>query len=97
VPYRDVPGEAEPGIRDGASVATESELAPWLTGRTTVYLVGRHHPVDWTLAERSRLAELCRSASIETLTTDGPFVLVHHAPAGRRGRDCADGPPAPTG
>jgi uncharacterized membrane protein len=64
-------------IPDGASVATENELAPHLTGRTRVYLIGARHPVDWTLADRDRLLDLCRRESIQDIVFDGPLVLIH--------------------
>lgn len=73
-------------IPNGASVATESVLAPHLTARATVYQIDATHPVDWTLADRRHVPELCRRGSVRDLEFAGPFVLVRHitTPDGRR-------------
>lgn len=70
-------------IPDGASVATENEIAPHLTGRARVYLVGTGFPVQWTLANRERLPDL---VDVRDVVVDGPLVLVRHGtPSGWRG------------
>lgn len=64
-------------IPDGASVATENEIAPHLTSRTDeVYLVGTGRQVEWTLARREYLPPAGTTARM--VAVDGPLVLLRH-------------------
>lgn len=73
-------------IPDGATVATENELAPRLTSRTTVHALSAAYEVEWILirTDRENAAERAeRAAHLDELTargahitTDGALILL---------------------
>ncbi|RZS45111.1 putative membrane protein [Herbihabitans rhizosphaerae] len=60
-------------IPDGASVAIENDLAPQLTSRADVHLVGSGRPAEWTLVYRHRTVPLG-----QFIASAGPFVLIRN-------------------